>query len=82
MSPFGFNDFQKCLLVLNGLQQICAAPSVVANRLQVKFFCLFLEHFLKGTERTVKKPTGPNGAGEKLFITQPFVDSAPQASLA
>lgn len=32
LSPFEFNAFQKCLLVLNGLQQICAALSVVADR--------------------------------------------------
>lgn len=53
VSPSEFNVFQKCLLVLNGLQQTCASPSVFANRLQE--ILLFLEHFLKGTERTQLK---------------------------
>lgn len=37
------NVFQKCLLVLNGLQQVSAAPlQEVANNFEAKLSCLFL----------------------------------------
>lgn len=65
-----FNAFQKSFLVLNGLQQISAAPSVVANRLQVEFSCLFLEHFLTGTERTqLKNPLSLMELVKNLFLS-------------